>query len=106
MLDFDRLDESMWMLGNILPLGSLEKRNELQKKLSISIALDNFIGILMKSLTEMCKEYPAEAEGYLDFIKESIQYSEHERNKPPTVDYDPEEVKRLYQIRNIQEKKI
>ena len=105
MLDFDRLDESMWMLGNILPLGTPEKRIELQKKLGVSIALDNFIGILMKSLTEMCREFPAESEGYLDFIKESIQYSEHTRNEPPTVDYDPTEVKRLYQIRKIQEKK-
>ena len=105
MLDFDRLDESMWMLGNILPMGSEQRRIELQKKLGLTIALDNFIGILMKSLVELCKNFPAEAEGYLDFIKESIQYSEHTRNEPPTVDYDPEEVKRLYQIRKIQEKK-
>ena len=105
MLDFERFDESMWMLGNIFPLGSPQKRIELQKKLGINIALDNFVGILMKSLVEMVKAYPEEAEGYLDFIKESIQYSEHEIDSPPIVDYDPEEVKRLYEIKKIQENK-
>lgn len=105
MLDFDRLDESMWMLGNILPLGNAENRAKLRKKLGTTMPLDSFIGVLMKSLTEMCREFPAEAEGYLDFIKESIQYSLHQRETPAETSYDPEDVKRLYQIRKIQEKK-
>lgn len=104
-LDFQKLDESMWMFGNILPLGSEKKRKELQARLGTTIALETFINVLMKSITELCKEFPAEAEGYLDFIKESIQYAEGERDQPAQVDYDAEEVKRLYQIRKIQEKK-
>ena len=104
-LDFDKLDESFWMLGNILPLGSEENRKKLQQKIGVSMKLDSFISILMRSLVEMIKEYPEEALGYLDFIKESIQYCEGDREKPPVVDYDPEEVKKLYAIKKIQDKK-
>lgn len=104
-LDLDKLDESFWMLGNILPLGSEENRKKLQQKIGVSIKLDSFISILMKSIVEIIKEYPEEALGYLDFIKESIQYAEGERKNPAIVDYDPEEVKKLYEIKKIQDKK-
>ncbi len=104
-LDFDKLDESFWMLGNIFPLGNAEQRKKLQSKLGVSLQLDSFINILMKSIVEMIKEYPEEAVGYLDFIKESIQYCEGERKNPPVVDYDPSEVKKLYEIKKIQDKK-
>jgi len=104
-IDFDKLDESFWLLGNILPIGDEKKRLELQAKLGTSIKLDDFIQILMKSLSEICKQYPDEALGYLDFIKQSIQYTIGERKTAPEVDYDPDEVKKLYEIKKIQDKK-
>ncbi len=104
-LNFEKLDESFWLLGTVLPLGDELKRSELQKKFGTSMPLDQFLNVLMKSLFEICKQYPEQALGFLDFIKQAIEYSLEEREKLPEVDYDPEEVKRLYKIRNIQVKK-
>ncbi len=104
-LDFDKLDECFWMFGNILPLGSEENRKKLQQKIGVSMKLDSFISILMRSIVEIIKEYPEDAIGYLDFIKESIQYAEGERKEAPVVDYDPAQVKKFYELKKIQEKK-
>ena len=100
-LNLERLEEVLFMFSQILPLGNLEKQAKLQKNLNLQMSLEDTLGILMKAIHTMMKENPAKALGYLDFIKQAIQYTFEERNDLPEVDNSEETLERTMKIWRI-----
>ena len=92
-LNLNRLDETLFLFGRIMPLGSIERQAQLQKSLGMNMTIDNAISILMRSLHTMMKENPESALGYLDFIKQSIDYVFEISDSMPEIDVSDETLK-------------
>lgn len=105
MIDKKRLDEMLWLFSTIFPHPNEEDTKKLQTIMGLTMPFDDFIGIMLRSVGEMIKQYPDESLGYLDFISQAIAYLKKETDEYPEIDYDPEELRRMYEIKIVQEKK-
>lgn len=103
-LNLNRLDEALFLFGSIMPLGSLEKQAKLAKAMNMNISIDSAIAILMRSIHTMMKTDPASALGYLDFIKQGIEYVFEMRDSLPEVDSSDEVLMKKMEIYRITKK--
>lgn len=93
-LNLNKLDEVLFIFGNIIPLGSLEKQAQLQNSMNLNMNIDQAVQIFMRAIHTMMKEKPDVALGYLDFIRQAIEYVFEERKELPEVDNSDEVLKR------------
>jgi len=100
-LNLNRLEETLFLFSTILPLGNLEKQVKLQKSLNMNMTIDNTLAILMQAIHTMMKQNPEEALGYLDFIRQGINYIFEERAFLPEVD-NSDEAMRAMKIWKVQ----
>ena len=94
-LNLFRLEETLFLFSTILPLGNLEKQEKLQKNLNINESIENTLAILMQAIHTMMKQNPEEALGYLDFIRQGINYIFEERKELPEVDNSDEAIRAM-----------
>jgi len=92
-LNLNRLDRVLFLFGSILPIGNNEKQLQLQKSMNMNISIDQAISILMRAIHSMIKENPEAGAGYLDFIKEAIDYVFENREDLPEIDSTDEILK-------------
>jgi hypothetical protein len=80
----DRVDEMFFLWGNILPIYSETNKAALEGLMGAGLA--DVIPQIMKQLSQLCMDYPDDFNGYLEFIKEAIDYMRGDSNNSPAVD--------------------
>lgn len=90
-----RIRECFWLFSNTIPIQEKYRKNleEVFGK-NFSEEIPKVIDIIAK----VCIEYPAEFNGYLEFIKESIKYIREQRNELPEIDDDMVKIKQIMDI--------
>jgi len=94
-LNLHRLEETLFLFSTILPLGNLQKQEKLQKALNLNTSIDSTLAILMQAIHTMMKQNPEEAMGYLDFIRQGINYIFMDRADLPEVDNSDEAIRTM-----------
>lgn len=90
-----KIREAFWLFSNTIPIQEKYKKNleEIFGK-QFSEEIPKVIDLVAK----VCLEYPAEFNGYLQFMKQAIAYMENERKELPEVDTDMIKIKQIMDI--------
>ena len=80
MINKNRADECFWLFSNTLPIGQNQTDN-LVKAFGENLA--PVIPELFSKFSKVCLQYPEEFEGYLDLIKNMIDYIREETDINP-----------------------
>lgn len=83
MLIESRVAESFWLFSNTLPIGEKQSQRLIQ---AFGEDISKMLPELIQKFVQVCKTYPEEFEGYLDFISQSISYMKGESDKMPEID--------------------
>ena len=80
MINKNRADECFWLFSNTLPIGENQTDN-LVKAFGENLA--PVLPELFSKFSKVCLQYPEEFEGYLDLIKNMIDYIREETDTNP-----------------------
>jgi len=97
LLDESRVRECFWLFANTLPIGENQTKALIQ---TFGEDISKMLPELFEKLGRICRTYPEEFEGYLEFIQQSISYMRGESDKTPDV--NTEDYEKMIQIMRIQ----
>lgn len=101
MINNDRARECFWIFSNTLPIGK-NQTDKLVKTFGQNVSV--IIPQLLSKIGQVCLTYPEEFDGYLDLIKNMIDYIREETNVNPLefIDIPMEEREELFKHMELQ----
>ncbi len=101
MINKNRAEESFWLFSKTLPIGKNQTDNLVK---TVGANLAPYLPELFEKMAKVCLENPEEFEGYLELVKNMIDYIREESDVNPIeyVDHVPEEYETFKQAMRIQ----
>ena len=95
----NRVRQCFWLFMNTLPI-SKEYQKNLQEAFGENTA--KILPEIIVTVQNFCMKYPEDFDGYLEFVKQSIDYMRGDSDQLPEVDLNEEDYQKMLQSMRVQ----